>query len=101
MSKQHVKSVVLSCSQGLLHDTASPYAHKVHFTIYTIKDTSRQLGPWRDRGVQGQQGLFAMRLTTCRASIPVGPLGTGKGRGQRPTVFHDVLMFCQLAGSLL
>lgn len=51
--------------QGFLHDTASPYAHKVHFTIYTIKDTSRQLGPWRERGAchgSDAPGQFASKL---------------------------------------
>ncbi|KAI8467147.1 MAG: hypothetical protein J3K34DRAFT_431559 [Monoraphidium minutum] len=36
---------------GYLHDSASPYAHKVHFTVYTIQDNSRKLGDWRARGV--------------------------------------------------
>lgn len=51
--------------QGYLHDTASPYAHRVHFTVYTIKDTSRNLGPWRDRGDQGggAQVVEGLRFT--------------------------------------
>jgi hypothetical protein len=37
--------------QGYLHDTASPFAHQVVFTIYTIQDTSRSLGgSWRTKG---------------------------------------------------
>lgn len=54
--------------QGYLHDTASPYAHKVHFTIYTIQDTSRKLGPWRERGVQFDLDSFKQQL--ARLAMP-------------------------------
>ncbi|KIY95904.1 hypothetical protein MNEG_12058 [Monoraphidium neglectum] len=36
---------------GYLHDSASPYAHKVHFNVHTVFDNSRKLGDWRARGV--------------------------------------------------
>ncbi|KAF6255218.1 hypothetical protein COO60DRAFT_237950 [Scenedesmus sp. NREL 46B-D3] len=54
--------------QGYLHDTASPYAHKVHFTVYTIQDTSRKLGPWREPGVQFDLDSFKEQLS--RLAMP-------------------------------
>lgn len=61
--KQRLSLIRVSFAQGYLHDTASPYAHRVHFTIYTIKDTSRQLGPWRQRG--GPQHRAPDNANTC------------------------------------
>jgi hypothetical protein len=52
--------------QGYLHDTASPYAHRVHFTIYTIQDTSRKLGAWRDRGA------FLCGVCVCGGGLSPG-----------------------------
>eukprot|EP00879_Flechtneria_rotunda_P012231 GHRR01012773.1.p1 GENE.GHRR01012773.1~~GHRR01012773.1.p1 ORF type:complete len:1051 (+),score=372.66 GHRR01012773.1:153-3305(+) len=54
--------------RGYLHDTASPFAHKVHFTIYTIQDTSRVLGPWRLRGVHFDLEAFKQQLS--RLAMP-------------------------------
>jgi hypothetical protein len=53
---------------GYLHDTASPYAHNVHFQIYKIADTSRKLGPWRAHGVEFDVEKFKQQ--TQRLALP-------------------------------
>eukprot|EP00878_Enallax_costatus_P020352 GHUV01021506.1.p1 GENE.GHUV01021506.1~~GHUV01021506.1.p1 ORF type:complete len:850 (+),score=172.67 GHUV01021506.1:211-2760(+) len=54
--------------RGYLHDTASPFAHKVHFSVYNIQDTSRQLGPWREKGVHFDIEAFKQQIT--RLAMP-------------------------------
>ena len=48
--------------KGYLHDTASPYTHAVHFTMYMVADNSRKLGQWRQRGVNFDTEKFKQQV---------------------------------------